>query len=455
MPFHSRCRSVVKVALAALISLVMLSTLPSPARAGADGDLRRTGLSAKLADAFRTDLSSIRVRFDYWPGAERLRGVAKLRFTMRPGQERAIFHFNPQRHIGPAGEKRMLHGLTLDGRRLDPSDPRDLRIVRTAPGAEPTFEIQRRLSPGRAHRLRVAWAGRKPKARDGWFHATFDDTEGPKDETETLWPTVSSPEEFARHRIRIRVHSDRPYTVLGSGHVAPVSRGRVQSWLLDTGRPVASHTVFFAAVPAGDVRSRLLRVAGVAVRVVSNCQPKVIGQALRRTRNTIRHLVRDFGPFPMRRMQILLTPWDSGMEYYGATRTGIGALRHELAHMYFGATTVNRTWRDTWIDEAAVVWWDEHGDFGPIGPKFRSTIASGRPPAAPGFNERAYDAGARIFERVARALGGNRKMIAFLADLHHNRAFRPFTTEQLIDDILAAQKKIDRADLDRWLLGGR
>ncbi|MGH2783386.1 MAG: hypothetical protein ACRDLA_18630, partial [Thermoleophilaceae bacterium] len=169
------------------------------------------------------------------------------------------------------------------------------------------------------------------------------------------------------------------------------------------------------------------------------------------TRRTIARLVDDLGRFPMPRMQILLTGWDGGMEYYGATRTGIGALEHELVHMYFGAATVNRTWRDTWFDEAAVEWWQRQDALARLRPGFRSDLARGRSAVAPGFAGAAYGAGARVLGEIARALGGNRRMIAFLADLHRRRAFDPFTTDELIDDVVAAQDRIGRAKLERWL----
>jgi hypothetical protein len=89
-----------------------------------------------------------------------------------------------------------------------------------------------------------------------------------------------------------------------------------------------------------------------------------------------------------------------------------------------------------------------------VGPRFRSAIGAGRPAAAPGFDESAYGAGARVLEAIARGLGGDREMMAFLADLYARREFRPFTTQELIDDVLAAQDPIDRKQLERWLVSG-
>jgi hypothetical protein len=123
--------------------------------------------------------------------------------------------------------------------------------------------------------------------------------------------------------------------------------------------------------------------------------------------------------------------------------------------MYFGVTAVNRIWRDTWFDESVVVWWQAHAKLHPVGPGFRSGIGAGRPAAAPGFDETAYGAGARVLQAIARALGGDRKMMEFLADLHARREFQPFTTEDFIHDVLAAQDTIDRKELERWLLSDR
>ncbi len=292
-----------------------------------------------------------------------------------------------------------------------------------------------------------------PPHADDWFFANFDDTEGPKDETETLWPTISSPEDLIHHAIHLRVHSRSPYAVIGSGLVRrrPEEAG-VQTWDVDTERPVASHTVFFAAVPSDQVRTDRFTASGVDVKIVSNPGAAVVERARAITRRTIARLIDDLGPFPVPRVQILLTRWPSGMEYYGATRTGLGSLEHELAHMYFGVTAVNRTWRDTWFDESAVVWWEDHASLDPVGPRFRSAIGAGRPAAAPGFDESAYGAGARVIEAIARGMGGDREMMAFLADLHARREFEPLTTEDFIDDVLAAQDRIDRTQLDRWLL---
>ena len=230
------------------------------------------------------------------------------------------------------------------------------------------------------------------------------------------------------------------------------SAERVQAWTVGTPATVSSSNVFFAAVPAREFRVERLEVSGVDVKILSNQGERRTKKAMRKLRFYIPRLVGLFGPFPVPELSILLTGWGSGMEYYGAMRTGLGSLRHELGHMYFATTAINRTWRDTWLDEAIVSWWGVHGSVDPIERSFRGHLAD-RPLLAPGFNEAAYGRGARVMERIARALGGDDEMFEFLADLHARRVFQPFTTDDFSDDVIAAQDEITRNELDRWFYG--
>jgi hypothetical protein len=138
-----------------------------------------------------------------------------------------------------------------------------------------------------------------------------------------------------------------------------------------------------------------------------------------------------------RGLAVVLTQAGGGMEYYGATTTSLRALRHEVFHMYYGCSTVARTYRDSWWDEAINSWYQVSSDpaYPPIADGFRSDIVSGRSAVAVGFDERAYDEGARVMQAVAAQLGGRDRMVRFLRDLHARRSFDPFTTWDLADEI--------------------
>jgi hypothetical protein len=140
-----------------------------------------------------------------------------------------------------------------------------------------------------------------------------------------------------------------------------------------------------------------------------------------------------------RGLSVVLTQTGGGMEYYGATTTSLRALRHEVFHMYYGCSTVARTYRDSWWDEAIDMWYDLSADpaYPPIADGFRSDIVSARSAVAVGFDRRAYDEGARILQAVATELGGRQRMVGFLRGLHARRSFDPFTTWDLADEIQA------------------
>jgi aminopeptidase N len=107
--------------------------------------------------------------------------------------------------------------------------------------------------------------------------------------------------------------------------------------------------------------------------------------------------------------------------------------------MYYGCSTIARTYRDSWWDEAINMWYELSADpaYPPIEAAFRSDIVSGRSAPAVGFDRRAYDQGARVIQAVATELGSRERMLEFLRDLHARRSFDPFTTWGLADEIQA------------------
>ena len=112
-------------------------------------------LTAELAAAFRVDVAEIEVELDYRPSASHVDGSAEIRFRMRPGQDRPVFHFNPLRDPRDPDAK-LLTALELDGEALDPANANDLHVLRTVRTAERGFEIERSLGAGE-HTLRARW----------------------------------------------------------------------------------------------------------------------------------------------------------------------------------------------------------------------------------------------------------------------------------------------------------
>ncbi len=82
-------------------------------------------------------------------------------------------------------------------------------------------------------------------------------------------------------------------------------------------------------------------------------------------------------------------------------------------------------------------------------------MVNARSPYAVGFDRRAYNEGAQVFETMARAAGGKQALHLFLADLRAKHSFDPFTTMQLADYFLEFSGVDLRSDFVNWFYQGK
>jgi hypothetical protein len=403
---------------------------PSPAptaTSAASEPLPAAATEAALLDAvFRVDIERVEAVFDVYPAERRVQARAAVTFRMRPGQSRPIVHFEPA--SAPSAI-----ALRLDGEELDPAS--DTRPFSYQGSGQLSVELRRDLAAGVPHRLEASYPLTLADA-GGRFFANVNDVEGRGNET--LFPTLNTPQELAHHVLVFRVHAAEPYLAVGSGHLAPRSAGDVQEWMLDSERAIASYTVMFHLAPARNHALSERRIRGVDVRILAPTGGVPAEEAFATLHPWLAELQGALGPFPMPRgLSVVLTQSGGGMEYFGATTTSLRALRHEVFHMYYGCSTVARTYRDSWWDEAIDMWYELSANpaYAPIEDSFRSDIVGGRSAVAVGFDRRAYDEGARIVQAVATGMGGRDPMVRFLRDLHARRSFDPFTTWDLADEI--------------------
>jgi hypothetical protein len=415
-----------------------LATVPLPS-APDEGTL--------LDTAFRIDIERVEAVFDIFPSERRVQAQASVTFRMRAGQSRPLVHFEPAR--GATGV-----ALALDGAPLDPRREDDVRFFSYEGSGQTSVELERDLAPGIPHRLEAAYP--LPMTDSfGRFFTDVNDIVGRGNEV--FWPTLNAPHELARHVLVFRVHSAEPYQCVGSGLVTRTPATDVQEWVLHTEREVASYTVMFHLAPARDTTLAERRLQGVDVRVLAPVGGVSAEEAFGQLDPWLDELRSALGPFPMPRgLSVVLTQSGGGMEYYGATTTSLRALRHEVFHMYYGCSTVARTYRDSWWDEAIDMWYELSADpaFASIPPDFRSNIVSGRSPVAVGFDRRAYDEGARVIQAVAQEMGGRERTMGFLRDLHRRRSFDPFTTWDLAEEIRAFSRADLRERFQLWLYSG-
>ena len=421
------------------------ATVPAAAAAATPASVSLpTGDEAALLDAaFRIDIREVQATLDVYPEERRVDGRARLVFALRPGQTRPIVHLDP----GATGDWRG----SLDGQPLTGSNPADARVVVFEGSTERAIEIQRELAPGGQHVLDMVY---RPLFTDtfGRFFTEVNDLAGQGNEV--LWPTLNTPHELARHVITLRVHSSRPYVGVGSALFERTGATDAQEWRLDSEREVASYTLMFFLAPAADVTVEERRVAGVDVRVLSPVGGPAPAEAFAQLEGWLPELDAAMGPFPMPRgLSLVLNPTGGGMEYYGGSITSLRALQHEVFHMYWACSTVLRTYRDSWLDEAVNMWYELSKDpaFPPIEDGFRSDIVSARSPIAVGFDRRAYQEGAQVVQALARDLGGREPAVAWLRQVHAQHSFAPFTTMDFAG-FLRQDRGLDATErLQRWL----
>jgi hypothetical protein len=405
-----------------------------------------------LDSTFRIDIGTITVDFDYFPGEYYVDCRAVVEFSMRPGQSRPVIHLAPA-----IRDSNVVDSIRLNEETLDFSNESDVKIISFAGTTQQAIEFQRDLEADTVHTLDISYRLTLPEGYPR-FCSKVHDLEGRGNEE--LFPTINTPHELARHVLNFRVHSDTPFRCIGS-ELMWETFSTVQGWSLDTERELASYTVMFVLMPVEDTILQERKIGGVDVRIMAYIGGASIDTAFDMLEQWLPELETNLGPFPMPRgLSIFLVSRGAtrggGMEYYGGTITALRALEHEVFHLYFGCSTVNKTFRDSWMDEAINKWYEYSvdPDYSPIPGNYMSNIVSGRSPTAVGFDRRAYSQGARIMEAVARELGGRTEMIAFLSYVHRNYSFTPFTTLDFLD-YLGDYSGVDMTDrFLQWLYMG-
>jgi len=440
--------------------LVCLALLTVPSAPGAQNLQRATTDVAVVAGAasdplldntYRIDIDTITATLDWYPATGWVDGSATLEFRLRPLQGRAVFNFTPF-----VTSRSAISRLVLDGYSLSPQSDGDVKMI-TVPGTrQPFIELQHPLDPAVRHTLTVDYRLSVPAVYPR-FSSEVNDILGRGNET--VWPTLNTPHELARHVVTFRVHDNQAFRFVGSGRSDFRWDGAVQQWVLDTQRDVSSYSVMFVLLPANDTEYREWVIDGVSVRVLA--YPSVnLPEVKARLDSWLPELRRRFGPFPaLHGLNIFLfSDSGGGMEYYGGTITSLSALRHEVLHSYFGCSVVLRTYPDSWIDEAVTSWFEEimRGQKHPLLPAtYRGNWVGARSPVSVGFSTLAYSDGASIMQAIADRLGGTDRMADFLGYLVQNYTFAPFTTL----DFVAYLKDFSGVDLRAqfldWVFNGR
>ncbi|MEN8223022.1 MAG: hypothetical protein ABFR36_07150 [Acidobacteriota bacterium] len=403
--------------------------------------------NALMDSVLRIDILSMDVNLVYVPGENIVRGESELKFKMRSGQTIPQIHFD-------LNISDLIESVELNGEVLDFNNSADVKVISFDETTQDGIELLRTCDENNINQLKIVYTISHTDQFKS-FYSNVNDIYGVGNEV--VFPTINCPSDLIRHRIAFSVESDAAYSFIGSGYITGSEKNGVKKWLLDTERDVASYTVMWMLAPADDVEVLEREVNGVDVRIMTYKDSVPINSAFEILESWLPELEEKIGKFPMERgLDVFLTQRGGGMEYFGGTITSLGALEHEVFHMYYGCSVVAKTYRDSWWDEAINMWYEYSAadSISPVGENFSSNIVSCRTPVSVGFNDRAYNDGAKVIESIASEMGGRDVFIDFLKQLYSGHKFLPFNTFELVEYIFNYSGIDFEERMIKWLYQG-
>ncbi len=390
-------------------------------------------LEALFGTTFRIDIQSINVEFDYTPEEYQVKGRATVRFRMRSGQKTPLIHFNPG-----ARDINSIKTVKLNDQQLNIET--DIKVITFENTTQQALEFQKELSANDTHTLYMEYDLALDRENQ-IFKTDVNDISGVGNEE--LFPTINSPQELATHEIKFRNMSNQTLKLIGSGNLTEIADSPTQEWILKPEKQISSYTFMFLLVPESEIDYQELVINGVNVKIMAYRKNSgFIETAIPIIERCLPDFEKNIGPFPMTEgLSLFIRRKYGGMEYYGGSITSTEKLAHEIFHMYFGCSVVNKTYRDSWLDESINVWYEDASSpeqfHEPINEDYKSSIVSNRAPVALGFDLRAYGEGARIIAAMVSRMGGTKtenrdKMFNFLKHLYNSYQFKPFTTRDFV-----------------------
>ena len=325
------------------------------------------------------------------------------------------------------------------------------------------------IAAGQQFRVRVRYSGSPTPRNSRWGLVGWEELDdgilvaSQPVGAPTWFPCNDRPADKARYRLELSV--EEGYTVAATGELVgrQTSSGRT-TWTFVEEVPTATYLV---AVHVGRYRCEPLdlgRVAG-SVYYPAALRASVLAD-LAALPAMVALFERSFGPYPMARYDVVVTPDDleiplesQGMAVFGANhldgRGGCERLvAHELAHQWFGNSVGLRRWQDIWLNEgfscyAEWLWSEESGGLTchQQAKQHRALLAEAPQDLVvsdPGpdlmFDDRLYKRGALTLHALRRVVGD----AAFFSILRSWSSAREHSTGTTADFIALAEQTAGR-----------
>jgi hypothetical protein len=349
----------------------------------------------------------------------------------------------------PAASEVMVDGKAVTETELTPAED-----------AEPV-KVLHVFVAGGPHELRVTHRlkdeAQAPVFKDGTVHSGFFMND---DEGRYLQYYLPSNHEFDAYAMTFHVEiigsqSEPAFFTNGT-----LTRKDATHWKVAFPDWYNTSSVFFNTRPRSSVRELPFAIEDGALPVVQGLaylDAEAPASLLEEFRDGAIAAVREFqgrfGPFPHRQLVIRGTSFGGGMEYAGATVSSMWALKHEIAHSYWGRGVMPANGNAGWIDEAMATLTG-----GPYSPStsVATTNMAAHSPYYTANDGHGYGQGMNFLYVLGErfhAANPALSMDGFLATWLRAREHAVVTTEDLRDHLEAYSGKDLDADFQRYVYG--
>jgi hypothetical protein len=169
--------------------------------------------------------------------------------------------------------------------------------------------------------------------------------------------------------------------------------------------------------------------------------------------NTFNELEADYGPWPHDHLIVYGNAPSGGMEYSGATITGLSAVSHEMMHSYHARGLMPANGNAGWMDEAMARWRDNKYPLVEA-LSYTSTRLAGRSPYTRMTDRMAYTEGSAFLGWIGHRM--NQKglsMKAFLREYFQKYKYTTVTTELFARELSAAAGEDLSAEFNQYIYG--
>lgn len=341
----------------------------------------------------------------------------------------------------------VVHSACLDGRAIKLQD-------QYSPDGTASFQIlSRRVSPG-IHVLTLATdlTNRGPYGYPNtWLSdparvdCVFNMSDLRNSEGGFLESFLPSNLNFDHFRMTFSVtlhNSPASHSIFSNGAITHLSQ---QRWNIEFPSFFTSCCPWFHLAPIADYQSKNAKFRSrdgriIPIVVYSKARKNandLLNLFVKDTKKILNDLESDFGPFPHSSVTILARgKGKGGMEYAGATSTGLKSLRHELDHSYFARSVIPANGDAGWIDEAIAKWGDK-GYPRSKTPPVRPVNMSGRSRYIRTTGSEAYTIGRDFLaylDYVLRKRGGLRKFLAIYAKQKRHQSVTAIEFQELVEE---------------------